>query len=93
MPDRQLGFRLLANLLMRGPATTTQLMQRIGCSQSAIQKAYRRMGQEGFVMLTGRGARAPGKRAVGSTPYVIDVGPLVRAWAVKNVKPPRDDDE
>jgi DNA-binding Lrp family transcriptional regulator len=92
MADLQVDWRLLTDVLDRGPGTSVQLQERIGASQSAVQKAIQRMQKLGVLTVAGRGARPPGQR-FGSTPYVVDVGPRVRLWALRNVKPKAAEDE
>ena len=91
MPDLQVSWRVFEYLLEHAPSTTNEIIDATGCRQSAVQKAIQRMTKRGVVKLAGRGPRRPG-RTSGSTPYIIDMGPKVRAWAAANVKPPRDDE-
>ncbi len=82
---------LFMDILRHGPATLTQLRGRVSRSLSATSKAVTLLMNEGLLMVVAYGARAPGQRG-GSTPRIYDVGPAVRAWAAKNIKPPREDE-
>jgi len=89
--DLQTDWRILNALLDHGPSTTTQLLTSANVKQAAAHKAIQRMAAMGVVCLNGRGPRKPGS-INGSTPYVVDVGPRIRLWALRTIKPKQDDE-
>lgn len=84
--------QIIADLLTHGPITARQLMRRIARAESTVSMALRRLQQHGLVQITGRGARTP-DNIRGHVPAVWDVGPAVRLWALRNVKPKATEDE
>jgi DNA-binding Lrp family transcriptional regulator len=78
-------WAIFNELVMHGPATPSQLVKKLGCSQGAVKAVKRKLEKMGYLKIIGHAPRPLGK--VGATSYILDVGEKLPLWALKNVKP------
>jgi hypothetical protein len=82
---------VLSDLLDSGPATVGELSRRVGMSERGVNYAAVRLLSQRMVAVVGYTDTKPGSHA-SHRARIFDVGPRVRLWAVRNIKPKQDDE-
>ncbi len=88
MSYRGRDWEVFSDILAHGPSVPKQIIARTQSSQGAVKAVIRKLQRSGHLTIAGHAPRAHGQ--VGRLPYIVDIGPRVRAWAVRTIKPKED---